>query len=263
MRRPAQINHVIEQQESRALFVLLGIEDYESALAVVARPRKFGGNIDRAAELLGSGRDIQRVQALMVIILRVSAHGDEIHGAVRPRRHVDHGRRCNSDLGCHLPAAAIVGRAFVSFQSCDLPERAAVVGVEGIDCSVFADHEHNVVHAAVDGQVRNVERLRVNQSVGGENEELAERAHIHVLERERRLARIPARALVVIVPGEHTFECGRRIGDGFVTENERDESGKKEDCDKQQRGKDSLHMAPQVEASRGFESWILKRRRAQ
>ena len=65
---PPRINHVIEQQQPGTFLVLFGVEDYISTLAVVACARKFGGDVDWAAELLGSGRDVERVQPLMIIV---------------------------------------------------------------------------------------------------------------------------------------------------------------------------------------------------
>ena len=76
--------------------------------------------------------------------------------------------------GATWPHAAIVGRGLAGFESGDVPEAGAGVGVVGVDGVVLGDDNQQIVDDAGDGDGGQVERLGVDQAVGGDGEELAE-----------------------------------------------------------------------------------------
>ena len=94
-------------------------------------------------------------------------------------RSDDRGRG-DSDLGRDLAASAIVGSGLAGFESGDVPEVRAGVGVVGIDGGVLGGNDQQIVGNAGDGHGGQVEGLRVNQAVGGNGEELAESCGVHV-----------------------------------------------------------------------------------
>ena len=85
------------------------------------------------------------------------------------------------------------------------------VGIEGVHAVVLGRDEDDVVHAAGDGEVRNVERLCVGGSIGRALEELAEAARgTHQSGRECIFVQVLTGACVVTVTREDT----RQIRDG-------------------------------------------------
>ena len=61
------VDHAVQQQQARPLDLLPGIEDHVAAGTVVARSGIGRLNLFRAAEFLGAGGHVQRMQPLVVV----------------------------------------------------------------------------------------------------------------------------------------------------------------------------------------------------
>ena len=65
------------------------------------------------------------------------------------------------------------------------------------------DVDHVVNAFSRNGEIENVKRLRVNLSIGRNNEEFAELVKVNVRRRENCLAQVLAGPCVVVVPGKN------------------------------------------------------------
>src|SRR5580704_4026267 len=90
----------------------------------------------------------------------------------------------------------------------DVPDAGAGVGVVGVDGIVLGGDDEQIVGDAGDRDVRNVERLGVDQAIGGNGEQFAEGGKVYVGEGERGLQVVEAGAGVVVVVGENILGKG-------------------------------------------------------
>ena len=146
------------EQQARALFVLLRIEDHDAARAAGAGARKGRLNGLRAAEQLGAERGVERVQPLDVGAGGCLRHRDDVDDAVRAARAIDDRRRRDADLGRDLRAAPRVAGGLAGAEQRHVPERGARDGVEGVDAIVLGRDVDHIAHAVAGhgdrGQVR-------------------------------------------------------------------------------------------------------------
>ena len=108
MGRPAQIHHCIQQQQPGALVILLGIENYLPIRAF--RPHAGIGGLyrDRAPGLLRPGRQVQRMQALMVVAAAVLAGRHHVDGPMRSCLGIDDWSGGHANFRRHLAATLVV-----------------------------------------------------------------------------------------------------------------------------------------------------------
>src|SRR5208282_757692 len=136
---------MVEQQQAGTLFILFGVKDYVAALTVVASSGILCCNFHGAAELFGSGGNVERVQPLMIVTTRVFTHCDDINGPIGAHREINDGSGSHSNFGCDLFATPVIGGSFASGEHGHLPKGGAVISVEAKDRVVFARHKKNVV----------------------------------------------------------------------------------------------------------------------
>src|SRR5581483_3626826 len=182
-----------------------------------------GLNADRAVRTVVASPDVQGVQPLKEIGYAAGdlpGLGDQIH-----RSGSDIDDRCSgdADLRQDVGGADIIrarrGDASAGVDEASLPKRHGVapriaVGVESIDAVVFGNDKDHVVNALVGyGDVRNIERLRINVAVHGVREKLAEAVGVDVTGRQGGFVRVRphARTVVVIRPDVHLGECHSQI----------------------------------------------------
>ena len=217
--REAEVDVAVQEQQRRALVLVQRVERDAPA----RRPRSCAGHArldhDRAAELLGAGRDVERVQSLDVVgrsagrLLRLRDDVDRV------RALVDHRRARDPDLGRDVAAlTGVVGRnrrdAVGRVDEAVLPERrrASAVGVVRVDAVVLGRDVHDVVRPLPrDGDVLHVERRGVGDAVEREREELPEARRVDVRRREHGLVQVLPGAHVVVVVREHPGVV-RRVG---------------------------------------------------
>src|SRR5215472_2858694 len=180
MRGPGEIDCAADDEQAGALLILAGVEDDVAAGAVVAGAGIFGNDFDRAVVEFAALGGVEGVQALMVVSGFVFRHGDDVDDWVRVLWAENDRSRSNADFRGDLVAAAVIGRGFAGFQSGDVPDIGAGVGIVSIDSTVLARNDEQIVHDAGDGHGGNVQRLGVHQAVGGNSEELAELGRVDV-----------------------------------------------------------------------------------
>ena len=143
---PTGVNRSIQQKQSNSFIVLRGVEDDVCPIAVVTGSRIFRLNVNGAIEKLGTAREIERMQPLMVSGAALR-HGDDVDGAIRTGFGIDDGSCRHSDLGFHLVAATRVRSGFSRFQHGGAPQRCSGVGIQGVDSIVLGQDDQNVVRA--------------------------------------------------------------------------------------------------------------------
>ncbi len=209
----ADIDDAVCEQSACALVLAQGVEGEGAAGGAVAAAGHARLDHDRAAELLGAGAEVERVQALHVAG-RAAAHFLGLRNDVdRAGCLIDH--RCPGDpdlVGDVAGLAGVGGRhgrdAGGRVGEAVVPERraAAAVGVEGVDAVVFGRRDRHVVEAlAGDVHVLDVQRRGQRQPVERIAEALAEAGRLHVRGGQRGLVQVLARAQVVVVVGEHAL----------------------------------------------------------
>lgn len=142
MRSPARVDNSVQQKKTRAVFILLGIEDNLPVAAVRVRARVGGLNGSRSAELLRAAGQIERVQPLIIIAATILTHSDKVNAAVRTGAQVYQRRSGDADLGSDLAAVPGVGGCLSGFEQRDLP-----ADVSGVNAIVFHGRKDYVVHA--------------------------------------------------------------------------------------------------------------------
>ena len=216
MRCPAGIDDAIQQEQRGALLVLGRIEDHIGAVAIVTRSGIGRLNIHRTAEQFRAEREIERVQALVIVARSVFRHGHHVNRSIRTARAINHWGGGHADFRSYLAATTIVRCCFARFQHRELPDRCAGIRVEGVDGIVFGSNDQHVVRAVVRAVVRNydvggVERFGVDQTIDRVETQLAKLRRGNVAGGQRGFCQVLSRACNVVVVGEHVgsgWGCG-------------------------------------------------------
>ena len=218
VRRPTGVDRAVRQQQRRPLGVLPRLERRRPAAGGGIR----GGNFRRPVEQLCPGRDVQRVQPLVVLRRAVLGHGNHVDGTMGAGTAVDHGSGSDPDLGHHLVAAVRVTQTFPGAEHRHVPERRTSIGVEGVHRVMLGSHEHHVVCRACYCKAGEIQRLRVDLAVHRQRPQQSKCRGAHVSGRENGLGQILAGAPEVILVGHHIGwrrshrahgECGTVAGD--------------------------------------------------
>lgn len=155
----------------------------------------------------------------MIIVARaVLGHGHEVNNRVAGRRSIDNGGGSDSYVRRHLTASAIVGGDFAGLESGFVPDEGAAVGVVGVDAVMFGCDDQQVVGDTGDTDGRNVERLCVDQSVGGDRKKFSEGGGIHILWCEHGLAVVKPSTRVNVVVSEDVLGV-RKVSQGTQNHN--------------------------------------------
>ena len=89
-----------------------------------------------------------------------------------------------------------------------MPKAGAGVGIEGIDGVMFGGNDEQVMYFTGDGDGGEIERLGIDQPVGGDGEEFAEVRHIYVCGRKDGFGVVQSGAGVIVVVGEDVLRMG-------------------------------------------------------
>ena len=207
VRSPAGVDHAVQKQQRRAVLVLFGIEGDDPAGAVVAVAGIGRLHRHRPAFHVRAGGDVQGVQPLE-IRRAVFGHGHRVQDSVCAGGAVDHRRRGNADLRRDLAAAAVIAGGFARAEQRHFPELRAGIGVEGVGRIVFGHDEDDVVHAAGDAELGEVQRLGVHQAVHREVAQQAEGRRIHIGLRQGCFRSVLAGAQDIVVVGSDVSAGG-------------------------------------------------------
>ena len=219
MRGGSQIDDALAQQQRRPVELRQWIERH-LARAVVAGPgaRHRCRDYHRPAKLLRPARQVQRVQAVIVVsdivgdLLGLGRHVN------RPAGGVNHRRARDADFRHEVFAVHVVAvhrrDARVRVDETHLPQRrGAAVRVERIHAVMLRGHIDHVMHAlAGNRHARHHQRLGIHIAVHRQAEDFSEVRRGHAGRRQNRLIGVlaGARAVVVIRQDIHFRQHIRR-----------------------------------------------------
>jgi hypothetical protein len=174
-----------------------------TAVAVGSGARNRRLNAYRTAKLLGGGADIERVQVLENRAVEFDL-GDDVQ---RTGGGVDHGRAGDAHFGGDIAAKIQIrigaDRAAAGRDQALLPVQRARVGINRIHAVMLGGDVNDVMGAAADGHVGQIQRLGENRAVHRGGEEFAELAAVHVRRGEVGLLRVLPGSRIVVVVGRH------------------------------------------------------------
>ncbi len=207
---PRGVDDAVQQQQAGALFVISGNECDRGAS--VARSRNGSFNEHRTSGLLGSRRQVERMQAVRVgrrAARRFHRHGYHVQ---RRRSRVNDGGARDPDLGNNLitvESVLVRDRAHTGrgVEEADLPEGSGVglsiIGVEGVHAVVLGGHEDDVVHTfSRDLDSAQIERVGVDVTIHRIGKQLTDLRGVDVRRSELCFAQILPGARQIVVIGE-------------------------------------------------------------
>src|ERR1700724_320414 len=121
------------------------------------------------------------MNSLEVIAGCVLGHGYGVEDTVGGARAVDHGSRCDTDLGRDLETVMGIAGGLTGTQQRNLPQSASAIGVEGVDAGVLAHHVQDVASSLTgNADLRKVDGLAIHFAVHGVEADFSELRGIHV-----------------------------------------------------------------------------------
>src|ERR1700751_5382745 len=133
MRRPARVNDAVVKKQACTLLILLRFKNHRAVRAVLADTGIGCLNVNGPPKLFGARSDIESMQPLKIIAVRVLAHRHNVYGAVRSGMNINYGRGGHANLGYHLEAVPWIGGSFAILQQRIVSVNRSSIRIEGIN----------------------------------------------------------------------------------------------------------------------------------
>src|ERR1700728_3926139 len=110
----------------------------------------------------------------MVSARLIERHSDHEDGAVGSGLTIDDGRGGDADLRGNLSTPMVAAGRLIRAKDGGLPDLRARIATEGVDAVVLLLCKHNIALLAARGQIRQIQRLRIDDSIYLEDPDQAE-----------------------------------------------------------------------------------------
>ena len=199
MRRPADDQVAVLEQQRGTLILLAGIEGNETRTAITGGAGHHRRDVGGTPQFLGPRAHIEGMQKLDndAVDFCLRHHVQRAGGGIDDRRPRD--THFSLDIAAIIKIQTAADRAAPGGYQTGLPVDMPALGIDAVDAVVLRRHIEHVVRRTGDADVGKIQRLRIHAAVNHHGVQLTKLGAVHIRGRERRLLEVRTGSRIVVV----------------------------------------------------------------